>query len=81
MDTLTVKELRNDTSKVIESVVTGSGFVVTRHGVPVATLTPCVAATEQNWKTLLGPVAKLIGTFPPDELRNSVLEERKRRCR
>ncbi len=34
------RELRNDNAKVIEAVVAGESFVVTRNGVPVAELRP-----------------------------------------
>jgi prevent-host-death family protein len=34
------RELRNDNARVIEAVVGGESFVVTRNGVPVAELRP-----------------------------------------
>ena len=34
------RELRNDNARVIEEVVAGESFVVTRNGVPVAELRP-----------------------------------------
>jgi len=34
------RELRNDNAKVIEAVVAGESFVITRNGVPVAELRP-----------------------------------------
>jgi prevent-host-death family protein len=34
------RELRNENAKVIEAVVAGETFVVTRNGVPVAELRP-----------------------------------------
>ena len=38
--TIAQRELRNDNAKVIEAVVAGETFVVTRNGVPVAELRP-----------------------------------------
>jgi prevent-host-death family protein len=34
------RELRNENAKVIDAVVTGETFVVTRNGIPVAELRP-----------------------------------------
>jgi prevent-host-death family protein len=38
--TIPQRELRNDNARVIEAVVAGETFVVTRNGVPVAELRP-----------------------------------------
>ena len=38
--TIAQRELRNDNARVIEAVVAGESFVVTRNGVPVAELRP-----------------------------------------
>ena len=38
--TIAQRELRNDNARVIESVVAGESFIVTRNGVPVAELRP-----------------------------------------
>lgn len=38
--TIAQRELRNDNAKVIDAVVAGESFVVTRNGVPVAELRP-----------------------------------------
>jgi prevent-host-death family protein len=38
--TIAQRELRNDNAKVIEAVVAGESFVITRNGVPVAELRP-----------------------------------------
>jgi prevent-host-death family protein len=38
--TIAQRQLRNDNAKVIEAVVAGESFVVTRNGVPVAELRP-----------------------------------------
>ena len=38
--TIAQRQLRNDNAKVIEAVVSGESFVVTRNGVPVAELRP-----------------------------------------
>jgi prevent-host-death family protein len=38
--TIAQRELRNDNAKVIDEVVAGESFVVTRNGVPVAELLP-----------------------------------------
>lgn len=38
--TIPQRELRNDNAQVIDAVVSGETFVVTRNGVPVAELRP-----------------------------------------
>ncbi len=38
--TIAQRELRNDNAKVIDEVVAGESFVVTRNGIPVAELLP-----------------------------------------
>jgi prevent-host-death family protein len=38
--TIAQRELRNDNAKVIDAVVAGESFVVTRNGEPVAELRP-----------------------------------------
>lgn len=38
--TIAQRELRNDNAKVIDAVVAGESFVVTRNGIPVAELRP-----------------------------------------
>lgn len=40
MRSIAQRELRNDNAKVIEAVVAGESFVVTRNGEPVAELRP-----------------------------------------
>ncbi|MEO9181287.1 MAG: type II toxin-antitoxin system prevent-host-death family antitoxin [Acidimicrobiales bacterium] len=42
--TIAQRELRNDNAKVIDAVVAGESFVVTRNGVPVAELRPITTA-------------------------------------
>jgi prevent-host-death family protein len=42
--TIPQRELRNDNAKVIDAVVAGQTFVVTRNGEPVAELRPVRAA-------------------------------------
>jgi prevent-host-death family protein len=38
--TIGLRELRNDTARIIDAVAAGQSFVVTRHGTPVAELRP-----------------------------------------
>jgi len=38
--TIAQRALRNDNAQVIDAVVSGETFVVTRHGIPVAELRP-----------------------------------------
>ena len=44
MRTITQRELRNDNAQVIRAVEQGESFVVTKHGTPVAHLTPLSAS-------------------------------------
>ena len=53
--TIAQRELRNDNAKVIEAVVGGESFVVTRNGVPVAELRPI----QQTRRTFV-PTAELL---------------------
>jgi prevent-host-death family protein len=53
--TIAQRELRNDNARVIEAVVAGESFVVTRNGVPVAELRPI----QQNRRTFV-PTAELL---------------------
>ena len=53
--TIAQRELRNDNAKVIEAVVAGESFVVTRNGVPVAELRPI----QQTRRTFV-PTAELL---------------------
>ena len=53
--TIAQRELRNDNAKVIEAVVAGETFVVTRNGVPVAELRPI----QQARRTFV-PAAELL---------------------
>ena len=39
-NTIAQRELRNENAKVIDEVVAGESFVVTRNGIPVAELRP-----------------------------------------
>ena len=48
--TIPQRELRNDNAKVIDAVVAGQTFVVTRNGEPVAELRP-VRAGRRNFIT------------------------------
>ena len=41
--TIAQRELRNENAKVIDEVVAGESFVVTRNGIPVAELRPLFA--------------------------------------
>lgn len=44
--TIPQRDLRNHNAKIIERVLAGESFVITRDGVPVATLAPHVAGHE-----------------------------------
>ena len=50
------RELRNQNTKVIEAVIAGEKFVVTRNSVPVAELRPAGAARRS-----FVPKAELVG--------------------
>jgi len=45
-ETIGQRELRNDNAKIIQRVMAGESFVVTRNGVPVADLIPHQASRE-----------------------------------
>jgi prevent-host-death family protein len=54
--TIAQQELRNDNAEVIDAVVAGETFVVTRHGVPVAELRP-IAPPRRTFVARAGLVA------------------------
>jgi prevent-host-death family protein len=60
--TIAQRELRNDNAKVIDEVVAGQSFVVTRNGVPVAELLPL----RVHRRTLVpkASIASFISTGP-----------------
>lgn len=46
MRRITQRELRNDNAQIIRDVEQGETFVVTRHGVPVARVSPIATGTD-----------------------------------
>ena len=46
MRQITQRELRNDNAQIIREVEQGESFVVTKHGVPVARISPISAGTD-----------------------------------
>ena len=60
--TIAQRELRNDNAKVIDAVVAGESFVVTRNGVPVAELRPI--ATARRTFVTKSDVVELFATGP-----------------
>jgi prevent-host-death family protein len=53
--TIAQRDLRNDNAKVMDAVVAGETFVVTRNGVPVAELRPL-----ENARRALVPKVELL---------------------
>ena len=45
--TIAQRELRNDNAKVMEAVLAGDSFLITRNGVPVAELRPVSAGRRR----------------------------------
>lgn len=60
--TIAQRELRNDNAKVIDAVVAGESFVVTRNGVPVAELRP-ISTARRTFATK-ADVAELFAAGP-----------------
>jgi prevent-host-death family protein len=58
--TIAQRELRNDNAKVIDEVVAGERFVVTRNGIPVAELLP-IRGQRRTWVPKAS-IASFIGT-------------------
>jgi antitoxin (DNA-binding transcriptional repressor) of toxin-antitoxin stability system len=57
--TIAQRELRDDSAKVIDAVVAGESFVITRDGIPVAELRPL-----QNARRTLVPKAQVLVLAP-----------------
>ncbi|MFV0427537.1 MAG: type II toxin-antitoxin system Phd/YefM family antitoxin [Beutenbergiaceae bacterium] len=69
-ETVSTRELRNDTSGVIDrAVATGGEIIITRHGRPVAALR---ALEPRSWAET---VADLIDALPPDTADTGLLAE------
>ena len=60
--TIAQRELRNDSAKVMDAVVAGESFVVTRNGVPVAELRPI--ATARRTFVTKADAAKIFSAGP-----------------
>ncbi len=61
--TIAQRELRNDNARVIDRVVAGESFVVTRNGVPVAELRPLAATARSVVPT--SALAAFVTSGPP----------------
>ena len=59
--TIAQRELRNDNAKVIDAVVGGETFVITRNGEPVAELRPIPTAAGRRTYVSRGDIAALAG--------------------
>ncbi|CAN5254871.1 hypothetical protein BH09ACT8_BH09ACT8_47910 [soil metagenome] len=59
--TIAQRELRNDNAKVIDAVVAGETFVVTRSGEPVAELRPIPAPVGRRTYVPRGDISALAG--------------------
>jgi prevent-host-death family protein len=59
--TIAQRELRNDNAKVIDAVVAGETFVVTRSGEPVAELRPIPTPPGRRTFVPRGDIAALAG--------------------
>ena len=46
MPTISQRELRNDNEEIMRGVERGESYTVTRHGAPVATLSPFTVQTD-----------------------------------
>jgi prevent-host-death family protein len=58
--TIPQRELRNENAKVIDAVIAGTSFVVTRNGVPVAELHP-VRTARRSFVTKIDLLALAAG--------------------
>jgi len=59
------RELRNDNAKIIQRVMAGESFVVTRNGVPVADLIPHQARREPRQRRTLAEIQRRFRELPP----------------
>ena len=73
MTTVTFTEFRKRASKLISQVERGSGFIILRHGKPVAEISPCssLQGHEPSWKK---PGLRL--SAKGDSLSKAILKER-----
>ncbi len=70
MGTVTVRELRNQGGEVLDRVVRGESFVVTRDGRPVAELSPVRRASLSPAELVAR--RRALPDVDPDELRRDI---------
>ncbi|MFT4009968.1 MAG: type II toxin-antitoxin system prevent-host-death family antitoxin [Nocardioidaceae bacterium] len=65
MTTIPQRELRNDNGPIIDRVIAGESFVVTRRGKPVADLVPHVDSHEAGGFVTAEEIRAGLGGLPP----------------
>ena len=82
MQTITAKQLHQETKTILDQLEKGDALLITRNGRPVAKLEPIAPTDSPNWNEVMKEVWQAQGTVKPSELvPNPVLEERKRKRR
>lgn len=82
MRRITQRELRNDNAQIIREVEQGESFVVTKHGVPVAHVSPLAAGSDLRLVRSAKPgrrmrdLPRVVLTRPISELLDDLRGER-----
>ncbi len=80
MSSITTKQLRQETSAVLNEVERGQSFEVTRKGKVIGRIEPAGKSERVPWETIMGPVREAQKCCK-SKTANVVMEERRRRRR
>lgn len=82
VQTITAKQLHQQTKNVLDQLERGAGVLVTRNGRPVAKLEPVSPAKSPSWDDVMKDVWETQAKIRPRErVANPILAERARRRR
>ena len=82
MNTVTAKQLHQETKAVLNQLEAGQSLVITRNGRAIGRIEPMTAAEQPGWKDIMGEVWRAQKRVKAaDRAPNPVLLERQRRRR
>jgi prevent-host-death family protein len=82
VSSVTAKQLREETSAILDQVEQGESLIITRNGRAIGKLQPVGSSPEPGWEDLMGEVWRAQKDVKKSEfVQNPVLEERRRRRR
>lgn len=82
MESVTVKQLHQETKAILDQLQKGESLLITRNGEPIARLEPVSGTSASNWDDIMADVWKAqTEVKAADRSSNPVLKERERRRR